>query len=237
MMGAGNVTTVETSPPPGALILDGESAVTLAVCGHWWQTRPATVGLALRERRPVLWAPIGTCESCLERRTLLMALDAISTLTTHADMPVDIAMAIHKLATGATLRSEPLRLGDTDARAVVVLTSWEEGDTNPRTRDLACCPLTPGCPMALGHRGPCDHGRTGGPYGPSVGVEIGPIPARDLEDGPVSPAYGLEPVPGEDVALVVGTAAAAAPAYAAETVLELVELVELDIPEVDPHVD
>lgn len=63
---------------------------------------------------------------------------------------------------------EPMRAHDAFVRAVAVLTSWDDGQTNPRTRELAWCRERPGCPYAIGHPGEC---ATGGPD------DLGPAPA------------------------------------------------------------
>lgn len=160
--------------PPGSLILDGKSAVTLAVCGHWWQVPYVNLGTMQRADAidtSTIWAPIANCGPCHELQRIVAVLErvggALQSLPTQDGPVEDVRRMILELVT-ATVTHAPI-VPDNGARAVVVLTSWDEGATHPRTRTLARCTRRLGCPYALGHPGTCEAG-PGAPVGASLAV-------------------------------------------------------------------
>jgi hypothetical protein len=135
---------------PGALILRNENIV-LAACAHWWQV--PTVQVEGASGLP--WAPLAHCRECELDGLALACLDSIrAMLRRPIGEPAAVLLEVRTLVETAALEL-PHERHDSYTRAVVSITSWDEGTTNERTRHLAQCRKATGCPLPTGHRGPC----------------------------------------------------------------------------------
>jgi hypothetical protein len=141
---------IQDVPTPGALILRNEN-IQLAACAHWWQV--PTVQVQGASGLP--WAPLAHCRECELDGLALACIEAIRAMLRNPIAEPDAALLdIRTLVETAALEL-PHERHDSHTRAVVTITSWDEGTTNERTRHLALCQTAPGCPLPVGHRGVC----------------------------------------------------------------------------------